>query len=266
MKLNLPFSSRSTADLVRKSIKNQQYWSERLQGIGGFELETGRGVSLDQLAGLPCFGDDEQSQTSLPAAAIGELTEAVQAHLAIHSEIENQHPEIWAFWGESSAKFVTGSDDPDAELSSLVKSLDALGVNDFARLDAQGLSALRRVSNWSAAGTLVDMEDTWDRHSVTLKSGGDSLRLRLDTDLGEAGIQVEDGDAQRLAALLEGYQTAFNDYERRKALEADLDDLAARLKHTLRECRNLHSQLSGQVEDAMQRFDACRSRERQSMR
>lgn len=272
MKLNLPFTSRSNADLVRKTIKNQEYWLENLSAFASVELEKGNSVSLADLSDLPCFGDSEQSQTSLPVGQAMALSEARKAHLAIHSEVENEYPEIWVFWcAPEMQPYCKDGGDVDAELSSLVRSIDAMAANGFADLDYRGLDGLRRISNWSPSETLVDDDEYWDRHYVTFKAQGQQLGLVFDREvgLGEPStfrIRPREGDPQQFAALLENFQTSFDDDSSRKALEINLEFLRSRLKDTLNICAQAHSALSDIAREAMQLFEARRSSEREDMR
>lgn len=159
------------------------------------------------------------------------------------------------FWGEGTPAWVSGGKtDFDAELNSLVRSLEDVDPNNMAYLDRGGLSALRRLApDWKDLGAVPQIEDEWDVRQITLSAGGQQVDLSLKTDASgrQAALDFAGKDPQKVLEMLSGVQGAVKDPQRREILGADLEAIRGLLKSTLEEAQGANYRLAGIVDDAL---------------
>lgn len=243
MKLDFAFLSRDTADLVRRSIRNQSDWLADFQSASVFDIgDSGDCVGWADCNTLPCFGDDEDSQMLHPGGLLESFSDAQSAHLAVHHLISHEHPVAWMFWAEGSSG--QGIEDLSRSLSELAQGSGSAFLSDeaFASICKLGAGRLPSLYEGFVATPLFGVGD----HKVSLK---------MEMDVRGYQASLESGDAEMLAAVL---QSALHlEGDDKQVFEDNLDLLASQLKSTMEELESARVALQGYLSEALEFYRAA---------
>lgn len=240
MKLDFAFLSRDTADLVRRSIRNQSDWLADFQSASVFDTgDSGDRVGWADCNTLPCFGDEEGSQLPHPGVLLEEFADAQSAHFTVHHLISHEHPVVWMFWAEGSSG--QGIEELAGTLSDLSKNSGAAFLSDdsFKLIQRLGTGKL----NGLFEGFMTTPPFGVGEHKVSLK---------MEMDVRGYQASLESGDAEMLAAVL---QSALHlEGDDKQIFEDSLDILASQLKTTMQELESARSSLQDYLSEALELY------------
>lgn len=299
MRNPLSFLSRSpeaseTAQMVQQELQNQDVWFDRISACHWLALESGSSVSIKGLKKADCFGDEDGKEdgdgqssaghtSPFPGAQLDELKQAIKEHKALHEEIKEAHPLVWAFWAGSNTHWDRPNDpgrssflprqDSGVQMRELIAMLGRLAEGeshtypDYSNatnvdLALRGLGAygehFKNCSDDPSSPTYVPMSpDLY--HEDLLSAGGVSLGVGISKSI-HSGTQlsVKSGDPVALAEQLELLMGFADDPGRRAEFEAELEELRAGLASTAEAAEAAHSALTQEVNAAVELYGSDR--------
>lgn len=270
MKLDFSFFSNDTPDLIRKAIKSQEYWLQKVDKVQQFETEDGDPVSFRELPNKAFFGDEEGRQVPFPAAQFEAFDHALASHMAVHEEIENEHPLIWLFWA--------GSGDATEEIQQLAEMLDRLAslaedgkrfpetkvshalTESTSRIGGRG-SGINNISlgarQWAQEipeGLSYQQANNFLNGSFmyndVLRLGSEQVDIRVHGFRHlERTVTLQQGNPEALAACLREAVAMVEEPDTRSRIESTVEDLRAQLNSSFEELEQAHSALADPVSE-----------------